>query len=358
LDDISARKALLLPSLLAAAANALAAAISLKTGVEGSRLFYSYVSTWSAVSLIAILIWVFVEIARLALVRADRPLQQVWGCAGRPVQSIALPALIFPSFLGGYTWAKCSIPLVVGYRWERTWSDVDRLLLGSDAWQITHSIFSPSSALAWTYFYAVGWGFVLVSSGALIAVFASRRFAATFFTSMMLSWLIGGVLIAYAISAAGPVFAHLVDPEVGVRFAPLREHLVTLLGNENFVLRSQRYLAAGMNAKTALQGHGVSAMPSMHIATATVLVLAAWRTRWLLLAASFLLLTFIGSVHLGYHYAVDAPVAALIAWLCWRAASRLYGDRQSGGSSPSSMIGMAKSAAADRWADVEPSQRS
>ena len=94
-------------------------------------------------------------------------------------------------------------------------------------------------------------------------------------------------------------------------------------------MRSQRYLAAGMNAKIALNGSGVSAMPSMHIATATICLLAARGTRWLFLAVLFWLLTFVGSVYLGYHYAVDAPVAAAVAMLCWIAAGKIYEPKSS-----------------------------
>jgi membrane-associated phospholipid phosphatase len=87
---------------------------------------------------------------------------------------------------------------------------------------------------------------------------------------------------------------------------------------------SQRYLAAGMNVKIALKGGGISAMPSMHIATATILIIAARRTIWLPVSIAFWLMTFFGSVYLGYHYAVDAPVAAAVAALCWIAARQLY----------------------------------
>ena len=177
---------------------------------------------------------------------------------------------------------------------------------------------------AWTFFYAVIWGFALVFSGAFVATFASRRFTGTFFTALMLSWFIGGIVMAYAISAAGPVFAHLADPELAGRFLPLRRELVRTLGEDDLVMLSQRYLAAAINVKIALKGGGISAMPSMHIATATILVIAAWKTRWLPLAGLFWMMTFFGSVYLGYHYAIDAPIAAVIAALCWSIAHRLY----------------------------------
>jgi hypothetical protein len=168
------------------------------------------------------------------------------------------------------------------------------------------------------------WGFALVFSGALIAAFASRRLTATFFTSLMLSWLIGGIGMAYLLSAAGPVFAHLTDPALSDRFAPLRTELIRILGPENLVITSQRYLAAGMKEKIALKGGGISAMPSMHIATATILVIAARKSGWLPLAIWFWSMTFFGSVYLGYHYAVDAPIAAIVAVVCWKMTGSIY----------------------------------
>lgn len=324
MNDITTKQALAAPALLAATTLVAAATISSVTGVDGSRVFFPYISAWAAVSVLAILSWVFVEVAKLAPTGADRPLQKVVPRIKEPGQIIVLPALIFPIFLAAYTWAKCSIPFAVGYGWERFWSDADRLLFGRDAWQLTHAVIPAAAGSAWTFYYAVIWGFVLVFSGALISVFASKRHAATFFTAMMMSWLIGGLGFAYAFSAAGPVFAHLVDPEMGTRFAPLRADLVAMLGDDDLVLLSQKYLTAGMHLKIAMKGGGVSAMPSMHIATATILVVSAWKSRWLPLAILFLLLTFVGSVHLGYHYAVDAPVAAVIAVICWLAAARIY----------------------------------
>ena len=221
--DISLRKALISPAIIAVVTIALAASISLITGVDGSRVFLPYVSAWAGSTLIAIQIWVFVQVARLAHVRADKPLRIVAGKLSERLMLLALPALIFPIFLGAYTWAKVSIPFAVGYGWERFWADADHLIIGRDAWLLAHALMPPSLAPAWTFFYAIIWGFTLGFSGTLITCFASRRLTATFYTALMLSWLLGGVLIAYLVSAAGPVFAHLVDPTLSRgsrRFGP------------------------------------------------------------------------------------------------------------------------------------------
>jgi hypothetical protein len=324
MDDISVKRALAAPVLLAILMVGIAAVISQATGVDGSRVFIPYISTWMAVTLMLIPIWIFVQVALLAPTRADRPLQTVIRRLHEPLRLTPLPAIIFPIFLAGYTWAKCSIPFAVGYRWEHFWADADRMFLGRDAWALAHSVMPDSLATTWTFFYSVIWGFALVLSGALIATFASRRFTAIFYTALMLSWLIGGIGMAYLMSAAGPVFAHLSDPDLAARFLPLRAELARILGDNDLVVRSQRYLEEFGNTKIALKGGGISAMPSMHIATATTLIIAARGTKWLPLAILFLGMTFFGSIYLGYHYAMDAPVAALVAICCWLLARRIH----------------------------------
>ncbi|HEU0309892.1 MAG TPA: phosphatase PAP2 family protein [Sphingomicrobium sp.] len=326
-DDISIRRALAYPALLAAITIGLAAAISLHTGVSGWHAFPTYLGAWSAATLLSVLVWLFVQVAKLLPARPDNPLGIVCRRLPERVQLALLPAVIFPLFLGGYTWAKSSIPFAVGYGWEHVWANADRSIFGTDAWRWVHELFPDSAAPAWTLYYAAVWGFALLFSGTLIGAFASRRFSATFFTAIMLSWLIGGIVMAYAMSAAGPVFAHLADPSLGEQFRPLRDELSRLLPEDDWVLQSQRYLEARVGLKIAVKGGGISAMPSMHMATATILILAAWRTRWLPVAILFWVLTFLGSLYVGYHYAVDAPVAALVAICCWLVARRLYGAR-------------------------------
>lgn len=324
-SEIDERRFLLFPVALMVVMLLSAALIGLSTGVQGWRVFWPYLSAWSSITLIAVLVWFFAEVAKLARRRADRPLPTVVASfMARDKEGLWLSALVFPLFIGAYTWAKSAIPLVVGYGWEGAWADADRWLFGADAWRITHALIPSTMASAWSFFYAVVWGLALAVVGALVAAFGSSRFATKFFTAMMLSWFIGGFLMAYAISAAGPVFAHLADPAFAERFAPLRAGLVDLLGADDIVMTSQRYLEAGFAAKQAVKGGGISAMPSMHIATATIFILASRRTIWFTPAVLFWALTFFGSVYLGYHYAVDAPVAAVVAMLCWSIARRLY----------------------------------
>ena len=64
---------------------------------------------------------------------------------------------------------------------------------------------------------------------------------------------------------------------------------------------------------------GISAFPSMHNAMATIFALVTWRTNRKLGIAFviFAALILIGSVQLGWHYAVDGYGAIAIALVCW-----------------------------------------
>jgi membrane-associated phospholipid phosphatase len=75
-------------------------------------------------------------------------------------------------------------------------------------------------------------------------------------------------------------------------------------------------------------GGGISAMPSIHVTVAILYILAAQRTRWSIPAIVFGLLTFIGSIHFGYHYAIDGFVGMAVAQLCWRCAGLCYDRRR------------------------------
>ena len=324
MDDISVRRALAVPTLNLAVMMALAAIVAWFTRVDGTRVFWPYLSGWVAATILTVLIWALLQTAAMARRREDDPIQKLAAALWSKLPLYVIPALIFPLFLGAYTWAKASIPFTVGYPWESFWADADHVLLRNDGWRIAHALMPSSLALAWTYFYAIFWGLLLVFVGALVTAFADRRTIATFYTGLMLSWLMGGFVLAYALSCAGPVFAHLADPALAERFAPLRAELMASLAPDNIVLTTQRYLAAGIDSRIALKGSGISAMPSMHIATATIFVLAARRTKWMPLALLFWLMTFFGSVYLGYHYAVDAPVAVAVATPCWLVARRIY----------------------------------
>jgi membrane-associated phospholipid phosphatase len=84
-----------------------------------------------------------------------------------------------------------------------------------------------------------------------------------------------------------------------------------------------RPFRTGLRGRNALSAN--SAFPSMHVTMVTLLALAAWpiggALRWLYIAYAAAIL--VGSVRLGWHYAVDGYVAATSTIALWFSAGHI-----------------------------------
>jgi len=319
----------LIPVLIAAAMLAASSITSTLGGPSPIRLFPEYVGKAFSLEVVAVLCFVFIRVAGLARIRAERPLTMVWSELRPRLPLLVLPVLIFPIFLAAFTAVKSAIPRLVGFHFDRLLADADTLLLGQDAWRFTHAVIGPAATQVIQYLYVWGWIAVVGYTRALVPLFASRRFTAVFFAASLMTWFLAGFVGAYLLTAAGPIFAHLADPSLVPRFMPLKTHLAAMLPPGSPFLNGPLYLEEGIRTGQAFSGGGISAMPSMHVATVTLLVMASRQTRFLVPACIFAGVIFVGSIHSGYHYAMDAVVAAGITILCWRVAEGIFPARDS-----------------------------
>ena len=322
--EIPNRAVLTLPAILCACMVAVGVTAGAAAGVSSFGLILSYILTGSAFTLLAALTFAFFEFAKLARVRADKPVPVVLGLFRQRAALLVLPTLLWPLMLAAYTTAKIAIPFLVGYGWDGFWADADRLIFGQDAWRLSIPLVEWAPVPLWEWIYSGGWGLLLFIWLAAVPFYASRRRVGLMYTATFAAWIFGGWLVAYATSAAGPVFAHLVDPALSERFLEMREHLADSLSREGPIRRTQIALATVLEKNVAIPAAGISAMPSMHIAMTTIYVLAARRTWWIVPACAFWLIIFIGSAYFGYHYWLDGIVAAVIALLCWKAAELAF----------------------------------
>jgi hypothetical protein len=87
-------------------------------------------------------------------------------------------------------------------------------------------------------------------------------------------------------------------------------------------LRVQAMLLEWFAASEDGLGSGITAMPSMHCAIAFLYWIAVRRisARWGAFFAVFFVITWLSSVHLAYHYAVDGLVSLVAVAALWQAS--------------------------------------
>jgi PAP2 superfamily protein len=137
-----------------------------------------------------------------------------------------------------------------------------------------------------------------------------------FFFAYCLLWIVGSLVYALWPSL-GPTY-YRSSRFLWLDAAPYAQHLQYLLMQDYVRFRTD---PSYYDVKLY---YGVAAMPSLHVAVVALFAIATQRWRGLALAMwAITALTFVGSLALGWHYAVDGYAGALIAWGCWVVARRV-----------------------------------
>ncbi len=239
----------------------------------------------------------------------------------------ALVLLTLPSFTSIFTAMKLLIPELRPFSWDPTFAVWDRALHGgSDPWRLIHPLLDqPWITTTINACYHL-WFFILIAVVFWQAFsLANPRLRMRFFLSFVLAWALIGTLAATLLSSAGPVYYERVTGD-GAPFGPLMAYLNAAAEvSPVWALDVQDMLWASYSAGKTELGGGISAMPSLHVAMAVLLVLLAASISRVLtwLFGAFALVTMIGSVHLGWHYAIDGYAAALMMWAIWSATKWL-----------------------------------
>ena len=241
----------------------------------------------------------------------------------RMIGGIVGVAIITPMLLS-FANLKNLIPVLNPFSWDVTFRDLDKWLhFGVLPHEPLHAILGHDLILSFTTGVYNMWLFLMYLV-LLVACFLRPGNAdrMQFLLAFVLTWAIGGNVIATIFSSAGPVYFYglgLGDDYLGL-MQILSSHAeaggLSVVDTQN-LLWGFYTLEPSVNA--------ISAFPSMHVASSVLMAIFAFRwsplAGWLM--SGFATIILIGSVLLAWHYAVDSYAGAVIAVLCWLAVKPL-----------------------------------
>ena len=230
-------------------------------------------------------------------------------------------------YMVGYTFMKRAIPLAVPFSWDDAFMRWDKALhFGTHPFEWL----APVLEAPWVTFLLNvnynAWFFVMFAcwfwQGCGRADSPLRQ---RFLLGFTLTWFLGTCVLGTVFSSVGPCFYGRLLPGPDP-YAPLMAWLAT--ANAEYPIWSltiMDQLWANYLTGTGVV-NGISAMPSMHVGTSVLFALLGFAsgrkaTAWLL--AAFAALIMVGSVHLGWHYAIDGYAGAAVAVFGWWAAGCL-----------------------------------
>ncbi|CAO4149206.1 hypothetical protein GPNCGGLF_LOCUS3092 [Methylorubrum aminovorans] len=291
-----------------------------------------YLSLWMKSAALCLLVYLLVvEVPISAVSRSRRPLSDAIIRLWSRIKIRFLPLIVMlvnlSIFYSIFTSIKNILPIL-----SPEWKDLgianfsQTLHFGYTPWRMLHVIMgNPIITRFVEFLYLPVWLFLLVGLPVLLTV---RRDLAElrvrYVMTMFLCFIVLGNIVAALGMSGGPAFYAQVTGDQ-VRYGELIDYLAFSSGLPFSAWDIQQYLWACFEANRPQLGSGISAFPSLHVSMATLFALAGrhlslWLGRVLML---YCVAIFFGSIHLGWHYAVDGYASVLGTVFLWRLAGRV-----------------------------------
>lgn len=221
--------------------------------------------------------------------------------------AVAMALLLGSLAAGAFSAMKAALPLAVPFYLDGPLTRLERTIFGTDPWRISHALLGWATPLIDRFY--LSWLPVMLIAFNLVLLSRPAPRKTRSLIAYVLMWPAVGTLGSYLFSSAGPIFTD-------------RELLRSLRGADGTLLAYQHLWSAYAHRYETLGG-GISAMPSMHIAMACWLALTLRQTRFQWAGWTYLALIWVGSIHLGWHYALDGVGGIIGALAVWKIAPKL-----------------------------------
>ena len=295
-------------AIIVAAEYLFALAIGLRIGFHYRIPFQTYALVGLSIASAGIVLFIVTKLIKYALESEERPARRLWSELPR-IWPFAIGTLLVAVEIAVLNWTKIMLPIASSFWADPFLANLDHAVFRAEPWAVAQAVFGWAAPIVDRAY--VTWA--LVKFATLIVVLALPESPTK--TRVLIAYFLtvaAGAIGQYLLPSAGPIFYARLG--FGDRFVALPTHpwvasASTYLWND--------YLRAGGNV-----GTGISAMPSMHVAIALWVALAvrAFAPRLSPFGFFYFALILIGSVLLGWHYAVDGIAAVAIALLAWKIA--------------------------------------
>ncbi|HJR23088.1 MAG TPA: phosphatase PAP2 family protein [Dongiaceae bacterium] len=301
---------------------------------QAAASYTGYIATCFACFCFAFVVWILhvTLVRKVSIQTKDFWLLVFTEFLSRERLLLALPILaVWPVMILSFSLIKALIPAVVPYYLDPFLHAADRAIhFGQDPWALLHPVLGhPVVTYLIDRIYAL-WLFVMYFALLLqITSTSDRRRRMHFLLSSMLAWIVLGCVAATLLSSVGPCYFGKV---VGApdTYAPLMAYLRETVQQtplldlgappELIAVRVQDLLWDYYQQNDIGLGRGISAAPSLHVASTWLMarMFQTYGRRAAIAGWSFFALILVGSVHLGWHYALDGYISIVGAWALWR----------------------------------------
>lgn len=242
-------------------------------------------------------------------------------------RSIAL-LIALPVFLSLFSSFKVLIPALQPFVWDSNLAELDHALHGGmDPWRLLQPLLDrPAVIRGLDFLYHPVWSLAVLALWTWQSMDRRRpELRLQTLLAVPMVWILVGSIGGALFSSAGPCYFAAVGG-ASERFGPLLTQLAAINAETPLMSRAAQQMLWELHRAGSIGfGGGISAMPSVHVASAFLIVLLARRYGHtaFALALLYLLSMSVGSVALGWHYAVDAYAGIVLSCPVWMACGAI-----------------------------------